>query len=213
MTAIAMPCRRNRAGRCPSAVLAGMRMIAAGLRRWMMGRGSRSGMLSRAVVRESKESRVECEPSRGGPSGSRDDHVSTQSEAIPFGITVLIAAGLALLAWRRRGRGLSRPWSPAFARHDGRRGGVGAVRGPGAGHRRPDRIKQVCFALRVAGATTMLLGMLAFVLRYTGCDRWLAPRRFAAVAAPMLALTLLAWTNPWHHLYWRSIGNERIGEF
>ena len=70
------------------------------------------------------------------------------------------------------------------------------------------RIKRLCFALRVAGATTMLLGMLAFVLRYTGHERWLAPRRFAAIAAPMLALTLLAWTNPWHHLYWRSIGTS-----
>ena len=31
--------------------------------------------------------------------------------------------------------------------------------------------------------------------------------------APTLALTLLAWTNPWHHLYWTAIANERIGEF
>ena len=59
----------------------------------------------------------------------------------------------------------------------------------------------------------MLLGMVAFVLRYTGCDRWMAPRRLAALGAPMLALTLLAWTNPWHHLYWTAITNDRIGEF
>jgi signal transduction histidine kinase/CheY-like chemotaxis protein len=133
------------------------------------------------------------------------------AEAIPFGITVLIAAELALLAWRRRGRGMAET-APAFAV---------MMAGEAAWALFEaaelvivdERIKRACFALRVAGATTMLLGMFAFVLRYTGHDRWLSPRRFAAIAAPMAALTLLAWTNEWHHLYWRSIWNDRIGEF
>ena len=37
------------------------------------------------------------------------------AESIPFGITVLIAAGLALLAWRRRGRGDDAAMAAAFA--------------------------------------------------------------------------------------------------
>ena len=31
--------------------------------------------------------------------------------------------------------------------------------------------------------------------------------------APSLALLVLAWTNPWHHLYWTRIANEQIGRF
>jgi signal transduction histidine kinase/ActR/RegA family two-component response regulator len=131
------------------------------------------------------------------------------AEAIPFGITVLIAAGLALLGWRRRRQGVALATAfsvmmvgeAAWALFEALE--LVIVDLP---------TKRLCFALRVAGTTTTLLGMLAFVLHYTGCERWLAPRRFAAVAAPMLALTLLAWTNPLHHLYWRSIWNARIGE-
>ncbi len=132
------------------------------------------------------------------------------AESIPFGITVLISAGLALLGWRRRRQGIAIATAfsammvgeAAWALFEAME--LVIVELP---------IKRMCFALRVAGATMMLLGMLAFVLRYTGCERWLAPRRFAAVAAPMLALALLAWTNPLHHLYWRSIRNARIGAF
>ncbi len=72
-------------------------------------------------------------------------------------------------------------------------------------------LKQWCFALRASGAVTMILGLLATVLLYTGNDRWMEPRRFGAICAPSLALLVLAWTNPWHHLYWTKIDNERIG--
>ena len=44
--------------------------------------------------------------------------------------------------------------------------------------------------------------MLAFVIRYTGSIHWLERRRFAIVCAPALALVVVAWTNPLHHLYW-----------
>jgi signal transduction histidine kinase/ActR/RegA family two-component response regulator len=134
------------------------------------------------------------------------------AESIPFGITVLISAGLAFLAWRRRrGRGLAET-APAFAV---------MMAGEAAWALFEalelviidDGLKRLCFALRVAAASITLLGMLAFVLRYTECTWWLAPRRFAVLAVPMLVLTLLAWTNPWHHFYWEAIRNERLGEF
>ena len=43
---------------------------------------------------------------------------------------------------------------------------------------------------------TAILGLLAFVLRYTGRVRWLKTRRFGAICAPALPLILLAWTDP-----------------
>jgi signal transduction histidine kinase/ActR/RegA family two-component response regulator len=131
-------------------------------------------------------------------------------EAIPFGITVLIAAGLALLAWRWRARRVA--IASAFAVM--MVGEAAWALFEGLELLTVDlESKRVCFALRVAGATTTTLGMLAFILGYTGHARWLAPWRFAAIAAPVVALTLTAWTNEWHHLYWRSIENERIGGF
>lgn len=133
------------------------------------------------------------------------------AEAIPFGVTVLIAAGLSLLAWRRCGRDLTET-APAFA---------AMMAGEAAWALFEalelvivdERAKRACFALRAAGATLTLLSMLAFILRYTGSEHWLAPRRFAAIAAPMAVLTFLALTNEWHHLYWRSIRSDRVGAF
>ena len=67
----------------------------------------------------------------------------------------------------------------------------------------PDPISQaVWYRLRTAGAVITILGLLAFVLRYTGCVQWVDRRRFALVCTPALALIIVAWTNPWHHLYW-----------
>jgi PAS domain S-box-containing protein len=131
-------------------------------------------------------------------------------EAIPFGVAVLIAAGLALLALRRR-RAMAAT-APAFAAMMAGEAAWALFEALELVIVDLD-IKRICFALRVAGATTTILGMLAFVLRYTGCDRWMAPRRFAAISAPMMALTLLAWSNPRHHLYWAAIENARIGRF
>jgi len=55
--------------------------------------------------------------------------------------------------------------------------------------------------LRVWGATTALsllvvLLWMAFILRYTGRDRWLRPTRFGVAAAPLLAGALLYGTVP-----------------
>src|SRR5437667_10244752 len=115
-------------------------------------------------------------------------------EAIPFGVAVAISGCLAVLAWRRRGM----PVAPAFAV-------MMAGEAAWALFEALELIvvdlpvKRLCFALRVAGAAITILGVLAFVLRYTGRDRWLEPRRFGAIGAPALALTVVAWTNPWHH--------------
>src|SRR5262245_21407816 len=129
-------------------------------------------------------------------------------EAIPFGIAVAISGVLAVFAWRRR----ATPAAPAFAV---------MVAGEAAWALFEAMelvivdlpVKRLCFALRVAGAVTTILSLLALVLRYTGRSQWLTPRRFGAICAPAVALTVLAWTNAWHHRYWAAIVNEQLGAF
>ena len=65
--------------------------------------------------------------------------------------------------------------------------------------------KRLCFALRATGTVTMILSLLATVLLYTGRDQWAQPRRFTLICAPAILLLVLAWTNPWHHLYWTRL--------
>jgi hypothetical protein len=77
----------------------------------------------------------------------------------------------------------------------------------------PFPLQLLCIDLRVAGAVTAILGMLAFVLHYTDRGRWLEPRRFTALCAVPLALIPVAWTDPWHHHFWASIRVEAIGGF
>jgi PAS domain S-box-containing protein len=117
--------------------------------------------------------------------------------AIPFFIAGAISAALAVFASRRR----SLPMAPAF---------TAMMAGEAAWALFEameliiidEDLKQLCNNLRVAGAILTIQGMLAFVLRYTGCTNWLKWPRFAAVCAPAVALVLMAWTNSWHHLYW-----------
>ena len=62
--------------------------------------------------------------------------------------------------------------------------------------------KEPFFELRVAGAVTAILGLLAVVLRYTGRIHWLRLPRFTAICTPAVVLILFAWTNERHHFYW-----------
>jgi signal transduction histidine kinase/ActR/RegA family two-component response regulator len=129
-------------------------------------------------------------------------------EAIPFMLAGGTSAVLALFAWRRREmpRALSfitmmageTVWASSEALE------LIAVAEP---------VKLLCINLRVVGAVISILGMLAFVLHYTGRNRWLEPRRFAALCAVPLALVPVAWTNPLHHRFWSSIRVEDIGGF
>jgi PAS domain S-box-containing protein len=129
-------------------------------------------------------------------------------EAIPFCVAGVIAGILVVVAWRRR----AMPAALAFATMmigEGVWALAEALELVSA-----DLSTQLrCIDLRVVGAVTTILGLLAFVLRYTGRSQWLTPGRFGAICAPMLALTVLAWTNPWHQLFWARISPDKIGRF
>ncbi|MFI5457596.1 MAG: histidine kinase N-terminal 7TM domain-containing protein, partial [Isosphaerales bacterium] len=123
--------------------------------------------------------------------------------AIPFFVAAAISGALAVFTSRRRGMPMAPSFSVMMAGEAAWAlfGGLELVLVE-------MQFKQVCFELRVAGAVTTVLGMLAFVLRYTGCTDWLVFRRFALICAPAVAMVLVAWTNPLHHLYW--IGHEDV---
>ena len=118
-------------------------------------------------------------------------------EAIPFAIAAAVSATLAVFAWRRR----RLPMAAAL---------ITMMAGEAAWALFEAielicidvKAQGLCYELRTAGAVITVLGLLAFVLRYTGSVRWLESRRFAVICAPALALIVVAWTNPFHHLYW-----------
>jgi len=129
-------------------------------------------------------------------------------EAIPIGIAAVFSGALAVFAWRRR----SMPMAPAFATMMAGETvwALGSALEPSIVEL---PIKRLCIDLRLLGTVTALLGLAAFVFRYTGLFRWLNASRFGAICAPALPLLLLAWTDPWHHFYWTRLEIQRIGGF
>src|SRR4051812_23923065 len=121
-------------------------------------------------------------------------------EAIPFLLTLVVAGIVARLAWRRRrvpgGSALfvmmcgETAWALLIAAEL-------LVVDP--------LIKRMSYSLKAVAAVAAILGLVAFVLRFTGHVRWLEARRFAAIVAPALALLPLALTNDLHQLYWSSL--------
>jgi PAS domain S-box-containing protein len=126
-------------------------------------------------------------------------------EAIPIGIAAVFAGALTILAWRRR----AMPMAPAFATMMGGETAwaLGAALEPVIVEL---PIKRLCIDLRILGTVTAILGLLAFVFRYTGLFRWLKVSRLGAIAVPGFLLVALAWTDPWHDLYFARLTNERV---
>ena len=118
-------------------------------------------------------------------------------QAIPFAIAAAVSAILTVFAWRRR----SLPMAPAFMTMMAGETAWALFEAIELACAAPVS-QAIWYQLRTAGAVITILGLLAFVLRYTGCRQWLNGRLFAIACAPALALILVAWTNPWHHLYW-----------
>jgi signal transduction histidine kinase/ActR/RegA family two-component response regulator len=134
--------------------------------------------------------------------------LQSNPEAIPFGIAAAVSGSLAVFAWRRR----SLPMAPAFVvMMTGE--SVWALFEAVELVSKDATLQGLALDFRTAGVVTTILGMLAFVLRYTGAVHWLEPRRFGAVCAPALGLILVAWTNPWHHIYWTAHLPRMAGEY
>ena len=50
-----------------------------------------------------------------------------------------------------------------------------------------------------------ILGLMTFVMRYTGHSRWLSSRLYGVICTLAVVPLSFAWTNDFHHLYWSSI--------
>ena len=129
------------------------------------------------------------------------------ADAILFLVAGGISALLALFAWHRR----AMPRAPAFGAMMA--GETAWALGEALELIAVDRTVKLLFLnIRVLGAHISVMGLLAFVLHYSGRSRWLEARRFGLICAPSMLLVLLAWTNPWHHLYWAGTEMRPVGE-
>jgi PAS domain S-box-containing protein len=57
------------------------------------------------------------------------------------------------------------------------------------------------------------VAFLIFGLNYVGRGHWLTPGRHRLLLGISTALALALWTNPWHHLLFRSLSFSRHGAF
>jgi PAS domain S-box-containing protein len=121
--------------------------------------------------------------------------------ALLFLNAAVISAGLAAYAWRRR----KVPTALAFAAMMA--GETAWALGVGLELLSADLpTKMLCLDLTIVGKVVVPVGLLVFALRYTGLQAWVTWRTVALACALPLTTVLLHWTNPWHHLFWKSLG-------
>ena len=72
-------------------------------------------------------------------------------------------------------------------------------------------IKRLCLDFRVLGTLIAVLGLLAFVFRYSGLFQWVKKRQFALICAPAVPLIVMVWTDPWHNLFFSRFSIATIG--
>ncbi|MCP4544254.1 MAG: response regulator [Chloroflexi bacterium] len=61
------------------------------------------------------------------------------------------------------------------------------------------------------GAFSVPMVSLAFVLQYTGREKWLTPKRLALLFALPLVTQIIIWTNQVHGLFYQDVGFSRDG--
>jgi signal transduction histidine kinase len=121
-------------------------------------------------------------------------------DASYFFVASGVSTLLSIFAWRRR----RVPTSPAFAAM--MLGQTAWSLGSGLELSFSDLpTKLLCLDLMNVGVAMTVPSLLVFVLRFTSLDDWLSRRSLLRIMAFPLSTILVAWTNPWHHLYYSSI--------
>ncbi|HEY9876926.1 MAG TPA: histidine kinase N-terminal 7TM domain-containing protein [Leptolyngbyaceae cyanobacterium] len=118
--------------------------------------------------------------------------------AVVLGITALIAAGVAIAAWRRRHAcGASLPFILLMVAVTGY-----AVDAAVESAAIPLALKIACSKLEYVASSSVITFFLLFAIQFTDKQQWLKPRNIALLwVMPVLNMTLAA-TNEWHHLVW-----------
>ena len=127
---------------------------------------------------------------------------------LPLLTATAVSAALALLAWRRRSVPGAIPfallmlavveWSLAYALE------LGSADLP---------VKVFWVKIEYLGIVTVSVMWLAFVLQYTGREKWLTRRNAALLAIVPLVTLLLIWTNDLHGLIWSDVRLDTSGFF
>jgi len=75
-------------------------------------------------------------------------------------------------------------------------------------------LDQVLPWIRIVTAAAAVVPVMYFVLalKYAGYDRWLGRSTYALLAVVPSGTAVLSWSNDAHHLYWQSVGIERVGD-
>lgn len=123
---------------------------------------------------------------------------------IPLYISALVAAGLALYAYRRRSVPAGTEMVLLLAAVS-----FWSLMSALEGSFTSLTAKTVFSVLSYLGSQSTPVLFFLFALRYTQQDQWLTRRRTAALFIVPLASFLMAVTNGWHHLLWTSITLER----
>ncbi|MGD1994576.1 MAG: histidine kinase N-terminal 7TM domain-containing protein, partial [Anaerolineae bacterium] len=124
----------------------------------------------------------------------------------PLIITAAISAGLAFYSWRRRPAVGTvsftllmlavAEWSLVYGLR------LGSTDLP---------TKLLWAKVRYLGIVVVPTAWLAFVLQYTGREKWLTARNVAILAIEPVVTLLLVWTNDTHHLIWTDVRLQSSG--
>ena len=110
-------------------------------------------------------------------------------------LATVVAAGVAAFAWRRRDEPGARPVVVFTATTSVWTAG-NALQAASA----TLSAKLFWVGVQYVGISLVPLAWFAFACEYTGREEWATRRTLAALAVPMVAATVLAWTNQYHHL-------------
>ncbi|MBI3240971.1 MAG: GAF domain-containing protein [Chloroflexi bacterium] len=128
--------------------------------------------------------------------------------AIPSFVSALVAAGLIVVAWRRRAASAAKPFAFFMAAILVWAGFNGLLLIT------PDIPTQLLLIKALYfGVVTVPVGWLAFAIHYTDRETWLSRRNLALLFIHPVLTWIIIWTNDAHHLMWSFKGVDLARPF
>ncbi len=128
-------------------------------------------------------------------------------DSLPLFVSAALSFALAVHGFRRRARSVCAAFAATMA-------GAGAwsIAGGMELLSVDEATKRTWLSLGLLGTAITQVAFLALVLEYIGKGRWISTRRLALLVFEPAATAFVAWTNPWHHLYWSSFQVGQVGK-